>query len=149
MRVEILIRLRFAATLVWLTAISGVLFAHHSPSSEFDANAMTTLRGTITRLDWTNPHVWIYLDVKGSDGKIALWGVESSSPNSLLKSGIDKNTFVIGAQVTVEGWAAKKVGHQIGGQTITLPGGRKLDIHDRWLESGNILRSATPGKPTR
>jgi hypothetical protein len=142
-------RVRLVAIVVWLTVLAGPLLAHHSPSSEFDAKATITLRGAITKLEWANPHVWIYMDAKGPDGKLAHWAVESSSPNSLEKSNVDKHLFVIGAQVTVEGWAAKKGGHQVGGQTMTLPGGRKLDIHDRWLESGNILRPSVPLIPTR
>ena len=142
-------RVRLIAIAVWLTVPSGPLLAHHSPSSEFDAKATITLRGTITKLVWTNPHVWIYMDVKGPDGKIAHWAVESSSPNSLQKSGIDKGIFEIGAQVSVEGWTAKKVGHQVGGQTLTLANGSRLDIHDRWPESGNILRPSVPLGPLR
>lgn len=82
-------------------------FAHHSFSAEFDIHQPVTLVGILTRLDWVNPHGFIYVDVKGSDGKVANWAVETGGPNALLRLGVRKSDFVMGTNITVQGYKAK------------------------------------------
>ena len=137
---------RIAAIVVSLGLIlcAMPLLAHHSMSSEFDTSRTATMIGTITKIDWTNPHIWIYLSVKDADGKAVEWGVEGAGPNSLHVAGIDKSLLKPGDRVTVEFYAAKNGSRRGGGQMLTLPDGRKLDIHDRWSE-----RSAPAAAPGR
>lgn len=101
-------------------------YAHHSFSSEFDINQPVTLQGTLTKLDWVNPHGFIYIDVKGSDGKIVNWAVETGSPNALLRRGVRRSDFVIGSQITVKGFKAKSGLPVANGRTVKLADGRDL-----------------------
>jgi hypothetical protein len=101
-------------------------FAHHSFTSEFDINQPVTLAGTLTKLDWVNPHGWIYLDVKGADGKVVNWAVETGGPNALLRRGVRKDDFVLGSKITVKGYRAKSGLAVANGRTVTLENGREL-----------------------
>ena len=101
-------------------------FAHHSFSAEFDINQPVTLVGTLTKLDWVNPHGFIYLDIKGADGKVVNWAVETGGPNALLRRGVRKTDFVIGSKLTVQGFRAKSGLAVANGRTITLENGRSL-----------------------
>jgi hypothetical protein len=82
-------------------------FAHHSFSSEFDINQPVTLKGTLTKLEWINPHGWIYIDVKGADGKVVNWAIETGGPNALLRRGVRKTDFPLGIELTIQGYRAK------------------------------------------
>jgi Family of unknown function (DUF6152) len=101
-------------------------FAHHSFSSEFDINKPVTLVGTLTKLDWVNPHGFIYLDVKGKDGKVVNWAVETGGPNALLRRGVRKTDFVLGSTITVQGFKAKSGLPIANGRTVKLADGRNL-----------------------
>lgn len=101
-------------------------FAHHSFSSEFDMNQPVTLDGTLTKLDWVNPHGFIYIDVKGADGKVVNWAVETGSPNALLRRGVRKSDFIIGSKVVVRGFRAKSGLPVANGRTVKLADGRDL-----------------------
>ena len=83
------------------------LKAHHAFAAEFDANRPIKLRGTVTELDWINPHSWIHIDVKGADGKPSNWMIEGGSPNALLRLGLTKDALPMGSEVVVEGFQAK------------------------------------------
>jgi len=101
-------------------------FAHHSFAAEFDANQPVTLKGTLTKMEWVNPHGWIYLEVKDSDGKAVSWKVETGGPNALYRRGLRKEDFPAGIEVTVKGYRAKNGTPTANARTITLPDGRQL-----------------------
>jgi hypothetical protein len=101
-------------------------FAHHSFSSEFDINQPVTLEGKLTKLDWVNPHGFIFLDVKGKDGKTVNWAVETGGPNALLRRGVRKEDFVLGSKIVVKGFKAKSGLPVANGRTVTLENGKEL-----------------------
>ena len=119
------------------------LFGHHSPSAEFDSSKAVTIQGAITKLDWTNPHVWVYMSVKEKDGKVYSWGAELDSPGALMKSkakSFDKSYLRVGDIIKVEGWLAKNGSKRVGAQTLTLPDGRVFDVADDFSKRGILLR---------
>ncbi len=81
--------------------------AHHSFSAEFDASKPLKMTGVVTKIEWMNPHVWFYIDVKSDAGIVTNWGMEMGSPNGLMRNGWHRNSMKIGSLVTVEGSAAK------------------------------------------
>jgi Family of unknown function (DUF6152) len=101
-------------------------FAHHSFAAEYDVNRPITLKGTLTKLEWTNPHGWIYIAVKGDDGSVANWAVEFGAPNTLLRRGLRKTDFPVGVELVVKGYRAKDSSPTINGTTVKLPDGRDL-----------------------
>ena len=102
-------------------------FGHHAFSAEFDADKPITLTGTVTSVEWQNPHTWFYIDVKDEAGNVANWGLELASPNLLLRNGWTRNTMKVGDVVTVESFRAKNGSNIANARSITLTAtGQKL-----------------------
>jgi hypothetical protein len=102
-----------------LLAVTPVL-AHHSFSAEYDSKKPVTLKGTVTKVDWMNPHVYFYIDVADDQGNITNWGLEMGPPNGLERAGWTKNTIQIGTEVVVEGTLAKDGSKQANARTVTV-----------------------------
>ena len=108
-----------------LTAVAPVR-AHHAFAAEFDANRPVKLVGTITQIEWINPHAWIHLDVKRPDGTVEKWMIEGGTPNTLFRRGFNKNSLPIGTVIVVDGYQSKDGSLKGNGRDLTLPDGRKL-----------------------
>ena len=104
------------------------VMAHHSFAAEFDAKKPVKLRGTVTKMEWINPHSWIHIDVKTPDGKVEQWMVEGGAPNALLRRGWNKNSLLPGTEILVEGFQAKDGALRANGRDITFPDGKKLFV---------------------
>ena len=104
------------------------VIAHHSFAAEFDAKKPVKLRGTVTKMEWINPHSWIHIDVKTPDGKVESWMVEGGAPNALLRRGWNKNSLLPGTEIYVEGFQAKDGALRANGRDITFPDGKKLFV---------------------
>src|SRR5580700_3913272 len=111
----------FAALLAALPA-----FAHHSFSAEFDGAKLVELKGTVTKIDWANPHVYFYLDVKDDKGNTANWGCEAASPGSLHRQGWNRDSLKVGDQVIVGGYPARDGSKLADARRVTLPDGRRI-----------------------
>ena len=109
-----------------LLAVSAAVSAHHSFAAEFDANQPVQLRGTVVRVEWINPHTWIHMDVKKTDGSVERWMIEGGTPNTLLRRGITKNSLPQGTEIMVDGYKAKNGSNRANGRDVTFPDGRKL-----------------------
>jgi len=117
---------RFAAFIVSLIFVVAPVFAHHSAAAEYDVKSTVTVKGAITNIEWTNPHVRFYIDVKGEDGKVVNWEFESASPNQLARSGWTRSVLKVGDVVTVEAYRAKDGTNLGDALSITTAEGRKL-----------------------
>ena len=105
---------------------AAALNAHHSFAAEFDANQPVQLKGTVVKVEWINPHTWIHLDVKKSDGSMERWMIEGGTPNTLLRRGLTKNSLPEGTELVVDGYKAKNGSNRANGRDLTFTDGRKL-----------------------
>jgi Family of unknown function (DUF6152) len=116
-----------AITLAGLAAAAAPGYAHHSFAAEFDADKSVKLVGTVTKIEWTNPHAWFYIDVADDAGKVANWGWELGSPTSLVRLGWTRNSLKVGTVVTVEGSRSRDGSNTANARNITLNStGQKL-----------------------
>ena len=100
--------------------------AHHAFAAEFDTDRPVKVRGTITKIEWVNPHAWLYVDVKSADGKVVNWHFELGPPNALFRLGWKKDAIPVGTEVEITGFRAKSMEAVANGRSIILPDGREL-----------------------
>jgi DNA/RNA endonuclease YhcR with UshA esterase domain len=100
--------------------------AHHAFAAEFDANKPVTLKGSVTKVEWMNPHIWVYLDVKDDKGTLEHWQCEGGAPNTLTRNGWSKDSLKFGDQITVDGLLAKDGSKTCNARAVKLPDGRSV-----------------------
>ena len=105
--------------------LAAAAAAHHSFAAEYDGNKPITLKGSVVKMEWINPHAWIHLDVKNSDGTVSRWMIEGAAPNALVRRGWNKNSLPPGMEITVEGYLAKDGSKMANGREMTLPNPRQ------------------------
>ena len=116
----------FTALFTALFTVVLPLAAHHSFDAEFDRAKPISISGTVTKVEWMNPHIWVYLDVTGDDGKIAKWQFEGGAPNGLRRQGWSRNSLKIGDMVSIDGWRAKDGSNTINARAVVLSDGKQL-----------------------
>jgi len=120
--------------------------AHHAFAAEFDAKRPIKLQGTVTKMEWINPHAWIHVDVKKPDGKVESWMIEGGTPNTLLRRGFTKNSLLPGTEILVDGYQAKDGSLRANGRDLTLPDGRKLFLGSSGTGAPDDGKDATETK---
>ena len=117
---------RLVALAVILLSAAAPVIAHHAFSAEFDQSKPIKVSGEITKLEWVNPHAWLFIDAKGADGKVVPWRFEMGAPNALLRAGWSKSDIKVGTAVTVSGFVARAGGPVGNAFQVRLPDGRDL-----------------------
>ena len=115
-----------SAAVLGFLALAVPVAAHHSFAAEFDATKPVTLKGAVTKVEFRNPHIWVYFDVKGDDGKVTPWQCEGGAPNALARQGWNRNTLPVGAQIVVDGFKAKDGTNTCNARVWKLPDGKTV-----------------------
>ena len=118
--------MKIGLTCILALMLSAPARPHHAFAAEFDINRPIKLRGTVTKMDWINPHSWIHIDVKDPDGKVTNWMIEGGSPNVLLRLGFTKDALPAGSEIVLDGFQAKDGSNRGVGKTLSFADGRKL-----------------------
>lgn len=116
----------FFSFLLLVSAGSAPLLAHHSFAAEYDDTKPIKVMGTVTKVEWQNPHIWFYVDVKGEDGKMTNYAFSGGAPGQLMRRGIMKSAIQVGSVVTVDGFKAKDGSNNAFGRKVTYPDGRMV-----------------------
>jgi hypothetical protein len=116
-----------------LVVLEGSLAGHHSVSARFDTTQLVSFSGVITKVELTNPHVRVHLNVKDAEGKVYAWIMEMAPPNPLRRT-VDLKIFQVGLQVTVESWIAKNGDREASARVVITPDGQRLSVGDSWFE---------------
>jgi hypothetical protein len=120
-------RLSFNLSVLAAAALcTAPALAHHSFAAEFDMNQPIKLRGTVTEIEFINPHSWIHIDVKKDDGTVESWAIEGGTPNTLFRMGITQRSLPAGTEILVDGYRSRDGANRANGRDITLPDGKKL-----------------------
>ena len=119
--------MKSVAVVVLLTILAGSpASAHHAFAAEFDAKKPVKLRGTVTKMEWINPHAWVHIDVKKNDGSVDEWMIEAGTPNTLLRRGFTRDSLKPGTEIIVDGYQSKDGSLRANGRDVTLPNGQTL-----------------------
>jgi hypothetical protein len=119
--------MKSAAVVVLLVILAGApASAHHAFAAEFDAKRPVKLRGTVTKMEWINPHAWVHIDVKKDDGSVEEWMIEAGTPNTLLRRGLTRDSLKPGTEIIVDGYQSKDGSLRANGRDVTLPNGQTL-----------------------
>src|SRR5437870_2165668 len=124
MRAKLAVSVASLAILLAVTVAPA--WAHHAFAAEFDAKKEVKFEGTVTRMEWTNPHVWIHVDVKQPNGTVEKWAIEAGTPNVLYRRGFTKQSLLPGTEIVVGGYRSKDGSRRANGRGLTLPDGRTL-----------------------
>ena len=133
---------RLALVFALVAVVTGArLVAHHSFAAEFDGSKPIRLRGALARIEWTNPHIYFYIDVKNDAGTVVTWGCEAGAPGALSRKGFKRGDLKLGDTIVVDGYLAKDGSHLVDARRVTLPDGR--------IVSGASAGDGGPGEATQ
>ena len=119
---------RLFAMAAGLLLFEGAVLAHHAYSAEFDTTKPVKLTGVVSKLEWSNPHIWIYIDVKDTTGNVVAWKIETGAPNALIRRGFKRDSIPVGSEIRVDGYQAKNGSNMVNGKSVTFADGKSLFV---------------------